>query len=102
MARETTRRGFLGLSAAGLTAPVAPLELLWPATAVSTAVSENQKENSNVSPEISVWVTSGDQRFAAAPRATWRPATQEPATDQLRLSPGTKYQQMLGFGGAFT
>jgi glucosylceramidase len=57
---------------------------------------------SNSSPEISIWVTSGDQRFAVAPRATWRPVAGTPTNDQLRLNPGTKFQQILGFGGAFT
>jgi glucosylceramidase len=65
-------------------------------------VSEFENETSRVSPDISVWVTSGDERFAAAPKATWRPAADTPGTDQLRLNPDTKFQRILGFGGAFT
>jgi glucosylceramidase len=67
----------------------------------ATAKLATGSEPANRSPEISVWETSGDERFAAAPRATWRPAG-TPATDQLRLNPGIKFQEILGFGGAFT
>jgi hypothetical protein len=59
-------------------------------------------ETSNSSSEISIWVTSGEERFAAAPRATWRPALGTPGTDQLRLNPSMRFQQILGFVGAFT
>ena len=98
MARQTSRRSFIGLSALGLAAAVAPGELVRPAA----AVSEPKNGTSNVSPEISIWVTSGDERFAAAPRARWRPASGTPGTDQLQLNPGMKFQEILGFGGAFT
>jgi glucosylceramidase len=54
------------------------------------------------SPEISIWVTSGDERFAAAPQATWHPASESSATDPLVLNPAMKFQEVLGFGGAFT
>jgi glucosylceramidase len=98
MTGQTSRRNFLGLSALGLAAAVAPGELVRPAA----AVSEPENETSNASPEISIWVTSGDERFAAAPRATWRPASGTPGSDQIRLNPNLKFQQILGFGGAFT
>jgi len=98
MTLQTSRRSFLGLSALGLAAAVAPGELVRPAA----AVSEPENDASNVSPEISVWVTAGDERFAAAPKTAWRPASAAPGTDQIRLNPGTKFQKILGFGGAFT
>jgi glucosylceramidase len=98
MTRQTSRRGFLGLSALGLAAVVTPYESVRPAA----TVSEFENETSRVSPEISVWVTSGEERFAAAPKAAWRPASSTPGADQLRLNPGTKFQRILGFGGAFT
>jgi len=98
MAQQTSRRNFLGLSALGMAAAVVPGDLLAPAF----AESEPAHPPSNISPEISVWVTSGDERFAAAPRAAWQPASQAPAADHLRLNPSTRFQQILGFGGAFT
>ncbi len=98
MARRTSRRSFLELSALGLVAAIAPTEVVRSGAAETGSGSEA----SNISPEISVWITSGDERFAAAPKATWRAASPTPGVDQLRLSPGTKFQEILGFGGAFT
>jgi glucosylceramidase len=98
MTHQTSRRNFLGLSALGLAAVVAPGELVRPAA----ASSEPRNEISNASPDISVRVTAGDERFAAAPKTAWHPASPTPGTDQIRLNPSTKFQEILGFGGAFT
>ncbi len=98
MIPKTSRRKFLGLSALGLAAAVTPGELIRPAA----AASEPANENSNVSLEIAVWVTAGDERFAAAPKATWSLASATQGADQIRLNPGAKFQTILGFGGAFT
>src|SRR5271157_3986674 len=97
MTNQTSRRSFLGISALGLVAAVVP-DVVRPASAMSGPGNKI----SNSSPEISIWVTSGDERFAAAPRATWRPVVGTPTTDQLRLNPSMKFQEILGFGGAFT
>jgi hypothetical protein len=53
----------------------------------AAGVSQPGNETSNVSPEISIWVTSGDERFATAPKASRRAASPAPGTDQLRLNP---------------
>src|SRR6202050_3382220 len=109
MTHPTSRRKFLGLSALGLAAAAVP-EMARPAAATTepaapvplapvTLASANESPNS---PEISVWETSGDQRFAAAPQITWRSAARKPSADQIHLDPGTKFQKILGFGGAFT
>jgi len=97
---QTSRRDFLGISALGLTAAVVP-EVVRPAAA-TTAQPASGSGMSNSSPEISIWVTSGDDRFAAAPQVTWRPAVGAPTTDHLQLNPNIKFQEILGFGGAFT
>lgn len=97
MTNQTSRRSFIGISALGLAAAVVP-DLVRPVAAET--LSGNETSNSN--PEISIWVTSGDERFAAAPRTAWRPAAGTPGTDQLRLNPNIKFQDILGFGGAFT
>ncbi|HEY6301931.1 MAG TPA: glycoside hydrolase family 30 beta sandwich domain-containing protein [Terriglobales bacterium] len=99
MTNQTSRRSFLGISAIGLVAAVVP-DVVRPDSAMTVTAPGNEMSNS--SREISMWVTSGDERFAAAPRATWRPATGTPSTDQLRLNPSMKFQKILGFGGAFT
>ena len=97
MTNETSRRSFLGISALGLAAAVIP-DIVMPAAATAKSASGYDM----ASPEISIWVTSGEERFASAPRSTWRPAAGTPATDHLQLNPGTKFQEILGFGGAFT
>jgi glucosylceramidase len=94
----TSRRSFLGLSALGLAAAVSPGEFVRSAA----AISDPEEEPSNVNPEISVWVTSGEERFASAPSLKWRPDPSPARANQLRLNPKTKFQQVLGFGGAFT
>src|SRR5580700_5015378 len=98
LTKQTSRRSFLGISALGLAAAVVPDVVM---LAAGTAKSASGNEMSSRSPEISIWVTSGDERFASAPRSTWRPAAGTPATDYLQLNPGTKFQEILGFGGAF-
>src|SRR5271155_4012054 len=98
MTRRTSRRDFLELSALGLAAAVAPGESVQSAS----VVTGEEHQSLPVSPEISVWVTSGDDRFAAAPKARWSPASQTPSNDHIRLNPRAKFQQILGFGGAFT
>jgi glucosylceramidase len=97
MTHKTSRRTFLELSALGLAATLAPGELIRPASA-----TELGSENPSVSPEISVWLTAGEERFVAAPKTAWHPASATPGTEQIRLNPGTKFQEILGFGGAFT
>jgi glucosylceramidase len=100
MTNPTSRRSFLGISALGLAAAVVP-DVIRP-VAAATAKLASGNETSSSSPEISIWVTSGDERFAVAPRATWRPPAGTPASDQLQLNPSIKFQEILGFGGAFT
>ncbi len=52
--------------------------------------------------DISVWVTAGEERFASAPRAVWGPARDTAGGNQIQLDPTKKFQDILGFGGAFT
>src|ERR1700729_2309880 len=96
---QISRRNFLEMSALGLAAAAVP-DVVPPAPA-GEAKPASASEMLN-SPEISIWVTSGEERFAIAPRATWRPASGTPANDQLQLNPTIKFQEILGFGGAFT
>lgn len=105
MTDPTSRRKFLGLSALGLAAAAVP-EMIQPASAATlepatwdTPASANEAPNS---PEISIWETFGDQRFVVAPQIAWHRGSKTPSADQLHLNPGTKFQEILGFGGAFT
>ncbi len=99
MTRPTSRRDFLELSALGLAGAVAPGGAN---SASATTMTTPAEETSSMSPEISAWVTSGEERFASAPKLSWASASQPPAADHIRLSPSIKFQEILGFGGAFT
>jgi glucosylceramidase len=95
MAGQTSRRSFLGLSALGLAAAAVPADVV-----ASTFVSATEGPEDRS--EIYMWVTSGDERFAAAPNVIWQKVSEKPAGEQVRLNPATKFQEILGFGGAFT
>lgn len=100
MTNTPTRRDFLGISAIGLAAGIAPKEL-----AASLSKSSGREITSPpAGSEISVWVTSGEERFASAPKTAWAPASAPTSTaaDQIMLNPAARYQDILGFGGAFT
>ena len=91
MSNEQTRRTFLKLSAVGL-------------TATATADLASALGPSSAPPpagDISVRVTSGKLRYAAAEGITWHSAGKA-AGNAIVLDPSKKYQEMLGFGGAFT
>jgi glucosylceramidase len=86
------------MSALGLATAMARKEAVGQAASLAGPVNETPKTGA----EIAIWVTSGAERFAAAPPAVWGPAPETPGADQIRLDPGKKFQEILGFGGAFT
>jgi glucosylceramidase len=94
---QTSRRDFLGISALGLAAAVMPNDTLRRPASVDNAPNQPATPSS----EISVWVTAGEDRFAAAPPLEWAAS---PRSDghQIGLNPSIKCQPILGFGGAFT
>lgn len=79
---ETTRRGFVSAGVALVGAAAVP------ATARSAEM-------------IRVRQTAGDMRFAAAPTLGWQ-ADSGDGPDAVTLDPTTSFQQILGFGAAFT
>ena len=86
------------LSGLGLAAAVTPRDTKALKNATTAMVSNPPQTGS----QISVWVTAGEDRFAAAPRITWDTASGLPSGDQIQLDPSKKFQEILGFGGAFT
>jgi glucosylceramidase len=90
---ENTRRDFLKLSALGLAA----------AGAESVALTGEDRVPADKPPgSISVRVTYGDKRFAAAPSVSWTKGSTAAGSDSVALDPAKKFQGILGFGGAFT
>ena len=96
MKDKMSRRGFLGVSALGLVAAASPDIVR------AQAGSHSENPMSDRPSEISSWVTSGDERFAPAPQIHWHAAPAKPEPGSLQLNPDTKFQEILGFGGAFT
>ena len=93
MAKQT-RRSFLELSALGLAAATVP-----DAIGQETSGSKPYSPNST----ISVWVTSDGERYQAGPTIRWNDSDRAAATtSQIQLNPDEKFQDILGFGGAFT
>ncbi|HUO26076.1 MAG TPA: glycoside hydrolase family 30 beta sandwich domain-containing protein [Candidatus Aquilonibacter sp.] len=90
MPTHQTRRDFLKLSAAGL------------ASATATAPFSLFALPAASAREIRVWVTSDKLRFSAAAPIRWQPASAGNAANTITLDPGMRYQEILGFGAAFT
>ncbi len=82
MAR-TNRREFMKLAAAGTAAVV---------TDPSTVLAQPAGT-------VNVHLTAGDKRFAPEPPLKWRPAS---GSGDIVLDPAKSYQEVLGFGAAFT
>jgi glucosylceramidase len=87
---EQSRRSFLKLSALGIAAASG-------SKFARGLSSLHGPENG----KISVRVTGGTLRYAAAPSLRWQTA-QKNAENTITLDPTTKYQEILGFGAAFT
>jgi glucosylceramidase len=90
MSDPQTRRTFLKLSAMGLTAT---------ATATADLATALTSVPSPAASEITVRVTSGKLRYAPAASLTWRSGTGD---NTIAVDPTQKFQEMLGFGAAFT
>ena len=85
---DQTRRTFLKLSAMGLTV-AASAELTAPRVAAAPTG------------EIGVRVTGGKLRYATTPSLKWRTGSGS-GENTISIDPGMKFQEMLGFGAAFT
>jgi glucosylceramidase len=83
---DQTRRTFLKTSAMGLTAAAAGLRRM------------NAENNPG---SITVHLTSGKQRHSPAPSPTWRTKATN-GDNVIEVDPSKKFQEMLGFGAAFT
>ena len=94
MPTQRTRRDFLKFSAAGLAA-----------SAATEALEARPSRNTGNprSGEIIVRVTDERRRFEIAPAFAWRPSSSRKLSGEIiTLNPGKKFQEILGFGAAFT
>jgi glucosylceramidase len=94
MSTQRTRRDFLKFSATGLAASAAT-------QAMGARPSPNPTGPS--SGEITVRVTDEKRRFEIAPALAWRPNSDRKLSGEIiTLEPEKKFQEILGFGAAFT
>jgi glucosylceramidase len=93
MTTKPTRRNFLRLSASGLAAT---------ATAEIAQTLERAASAAPPAGDIVVWATNQKLRCARAAAASWRVASDRPAEQLIALNPDKKFQNILGFGAAFT
>ncbi len=92
MANETSRRDFLKLSAKGTAA-------LAGAAALPRLVTASP---SNPAGDLTLWITDDAQRLKRAASVGWKSAAGSNVHDAVVLDPTKKFQEVLGFGGAFT
>jgi glucosylceramidase len=84
--RQTTRRDFLKFSATG---------------AVALSGSANALLRAASTPTPRAWQTAKDRRFQQLGVSPWRTSSQSPAK-VISLDPARRFQNILGFGAAFT
>jgi glucosylceramidase len=94
MTDASSRRNFMKTAALGLGAITA---YSGPLTSKGTATGGSDPRS-----EISVWMTAGEKRFEAVSPLHWQKAGEQISHEVLQLDPQKKYQEILGFGGAFT
>src|SRR5229473_6860196 len=93
MSTKSSRRDFLKISSAGLAAGAVADAV--PAWATFGSATPNAAE-------ISVRITDEKRRFESASAIAWRQVSGQPSADIIALHPEKKFQQILGFGAAFT
>jgi glucosylceramidase len=52
--------------------------------------------------QISMWVTSGKKRFQSVDPLTWQRSGRHEPAETIELNPDRRFQEILGFGAAFT
>src|SRR5215831_12606893 len=92
MAEGPSRREFLKASAMGLAAAAAAETL--PVTDVFAAQGGTG--------ELAGWTTFGEARFQRISPLQWRTSAGPSAKGVIVVNPQNKFQEILGFGGAFT
>ena len=90
-----SRRDFLKLSGLGIAAAATT-------AAVAEPLLRDSAPTNPQTGDVAVWVTNDKQRFARAASVAWRPASGTAGENEIVLDPGQRFQEIHGFGGAFT
>jgi len=94
MSSQHSRREFLKLSSIGAAA-------LASAGIVSTEAHMSSASKIKGT-AISIWVTDDGQHLKSGPALSWQPVNSQSTQDVITLNPDKKFQDILGFGAAFT
>jgi glucosylceramidase len=94
---ETTRRKFLKSSSLSL---MAATSMPWPSKENPRPSQTSAASSTSESNEIACWVTNDKLRFARRESIRWQPGSA--TTEGIVLNPNEKFQEILGFGAAFT
>jgi glucosylceramidase len=93
---SNTRRDFLKLSGLGAAAVAAGRNLS------DLAANQRDKQSANQPGAISVWVTDANHRCEHVDSIQWQSISGSSANDAITVNPDKKFQEILGFGAAFT
>jgi glucosylceramidase len=93
---ESTRRDFLKASGLGVMSVAAS------AAGVHLPFTSEQMGSGSLASDIEIWVTDENQRLARGPSIAWRSTPEALGHDSVTLNPREKFQEILGFGAAFT
>src|SRR5215470_592364 len=93
MSDARTRREFLKFSAAGLATRT---------VAQALARHEPSPPPAGGPGDITVRITDDSRLFESAPPLKWHPGPAKTTAEVVTLNPETKFQEILGFGAAFT
>jgi len=96
---QETRREFLRTTALGLVATAATGTKVWGANGKELASEPSRRDEFR---DIVPWVTSDQKRHSRADAVRWQAASGSAASSEILLSPDKEFQEILGFGAAFT
>ena len=94
MKKGSTRRDFLKSSGTGI-ATLAASSILPASIAAAQPAS-------GTTGEISGWITGGDDRLKKQPSTKWKATHGAGGANSIAVNPANAYQEILGFGAAFT
>ncbi len=94
MSAPYTRRDFLTVSALGAAALAGTSEL--------NQRSAKDPAKGDVPGDVIVWVTDDHRLLSQMAPVAWRPASRPAPPDAVNLNPDKQFQEILGFGAAFT
>ena len=95
MSPDFSRRDFLKASGMGAAALAA-------GSRIAEAMPTRHPSDALKSADLSIWVTSSAGKMQVGPALTWRSASEKSSAYAVVLDPTKTFQEILGFGAAFT